>query len=75
MKVCESDERFWVYIKSISGDKITGLVANTLIGDTLLKYKDEGTFEYRHVYDFQTADDPSCDSEEGNLQGVHDTCN
>ena len=49
VKICENKERFWVQVKEVDGDKITGRVDNDLVFEHDFKCDDEIQFEKRHI--------------------------
>lgn len=52
VKISCDKERFWVTIKNIDGDKISGTVDNSLVNTHIhgLRYKDTVTFEKKNIY-------------------------
>lgn len=51
VKVCVNDqERFWVLVTEVNGDKITGMVNNKLLGDYGFDYEDTIKVLKRNVY-------------------------
>jgi len=50
VKVCHNDERFWVVIINIEGDKITANVDNELICNQPFNNGDNIEFEKKHIY-------------------------
>jgi len=51
VKVCDGMERFWVLVRSVDGDRVTGRVDNELVGGQA--YANHGSvisFEKRHIY-------------------------
>ena len=49
VKVCENRERFWVEVKEVDGDKISGCVDNDLVFEHDFKCGDTINFEKRHI--------------------------
>jgi hypothetical protein len=56
VKICHNEERFWVIVKEIDGDKIKGIVNNDLVCEQPFKCDDTIEFEKRHIY--QVAMEP-----------------
>lgn len=50
VKVCHNNERFWVIVKEVEGNKIKGIINNDLIMEQPFKCDDEIEFEKRHIY-------------------------
>ena len=52
VKVCaNNEERFWVMVKSVEGNQITGTIDNQLICKGHgLKYQDQITFYKKNIY-------------------------
>ena len=52
VKICCGDERFWVQIRLICGESITGVVDNILVHTLAhgIKNGDLVKFEKRHIY-------------------------
>lgn len=52
VKICANEERFWVRVKSVEGDKVTGIIYSDMVltGYHGLKANDEIQFEKKHIY-------------------------
>jgi len=76
VKVCHSEERFWVKVTKVEKDVVTGLVSNDLIRAEF-DCGQQIKFELRHVFDYiaKEQETETVDSEEENLRGVHSFCN
>lgn len=55
VKICVSDERFWVRIETVEGDKVIGNIYSDLIRTKYhgLKANDHIEFEKKHIYSIQ----------------------
>lgn len=55
IKICVSDERFWVRIENIQGDKVTGHIYSDLVRTQYhgLKANDRIEFEKKHICSIQ----------------------
>ena len=49
VKICDNKERFWVEVKDVNGEKITGRVDNDLVFEHDFKCDDTIDFEKRHI--------------------------
>ena len=75
VKVCHSNERFWIWVESLADQVITGRVVNHLI-QAPFEVLDVVRVEFRHVYDIDNrSNEDGCDSEVDNIRGIHDSCN
>ena len=54
VKICENDERFWVQLSEIGGDKIVGRVDNDLVYPHSFKCDDIITFEKKNIMGITT---------------------
>jgi hypothetical protein len=74
VKVCHSDERFWVQVAEFNNDWVLGNVANDLLfapfslGEIVI-------FHIDCIFDFDNGELGAIDTEDGNIAGVHDVCN
>ena len=50
VKVCNGEERFWMQVNEVDGEKITATVSNNLLGDYGYDFGDVVTFETKHIY-------------------------
>lgn len=52
VKVSTGDERFWVTVTKVKGDKVTGTIDNHLVcsDEHGLNYDDEIVFDKKHIY-------------------------
>ena len=51
VKVCDGMERFWVLVRSVDGDRVTGRVDNELLsGQAYANHGSVISFEKRHIY-------------------------
>jgi hypothetical protein len=75
VKVCHSDERFWVQVTERKDDRIAGTVANDLFRAPF-DYGDLVQFELRHIYDHIDKDFGwETNDEDDNVESLHDICN
>lgn len=56
VKICENQERFWVELEEVDGDKLTGRVDNDLVNSHSFKYNDKISFEKKNVMGMTTPD-------------------
>ena len=49
VKICDNQERFWVAVQKVDGEKIIGRVDNDLVHEHSFKCDDIIEFEKRHV--------------------------
>lgn len=52
VKVCADEERFWIRVKTVEAEKVTGTIYSDLVltGYHGLKANDEIEFEKKHIY-------------------------
>ena len=57
VKICNGEERFWVTVIDVDGEKIIGEVDNCLVGGYEYNYGDLVMFEKKHIYQIHTKMD------------------
>jgi len=56
VKICENNERFWIELDEVDGDKLMGRVDNDLVFEHSFKYNDKISFEKKNVMGMTTPD-------------------
>jgi hypothetical protein len=75
VKVCDSEERFWVRVDEVLEHQIKGIVFNNLVFSSL-KHGDCVTVDFEEIYDMYADEVGEDDNDEtDNIRGVHGTCN